>query len=47
MNKKIISRIYILVCLAFLFASKESNSAELVDKIVAVVNDDVITLSDR
>lgn len=46
MNKKIISRTYILVCLAFLFASKESNSAELVDKIVAVVNDDVITLSD-
>ncbi|MBI2486812.1 MAG: peptidylprolyl isomerase [Deltaproteobacteria bacterium] len=46
MNKKIISRIYILVCLALLFASKGSNAAELMDKIVAVVNDDLITLSE-
>jgi peptidyl-prolyl cis-trans isomerase SurA len=46
MNKKIISRIYILVCLALLFASKGSNAAELMDKVVAVVNDDLITLSE-
>ena len=46
MNKQIISRIYVLVCLVLLFASKGASAAEVADKIVAVVNDDLITLSE-
>jgi peptidyl-prolyl cis-trans isomerase SurA len=46
MNKAIISKIYILVCLVLLFASEGAGAAEVVDRIVAVVNDDLITLSE-
>lgn len=46
MNKQIISRIYILVCMVLLFASKGASAAEVADKIVAIVNDDLITLSE-
>jgi peptidyl-prolyl cis-trans isomerase SurA len=46
MTKQTNLKIFILVCLVFFFVSKSSHSAELIDKIVAVVNDDLITLSE-
>ncbi len=46
MNKNTISGILILFCFALFFASKGSIAAELIDRIVAVVNDDLIALSE-
>jgi len=46
MTKKANLKIYTVFCLAFLFIPEGLRAAEEIDKIVAVVNDDLITLSE-
>ena len=46
MNSKASLKIYLILCLVILLFSPDSRAQELIDRIVAVVNDDLITLSE-